>query len=329
MSAIKAMSAFDPRRYGKVAVLYGGMSAEREISIESGSAVHAALTRRGVDAHLLDTKIRPLSLLPQQGFDRAFIALHGRGGEDGAIQGALQSLAVPYTGSGVQGSALAMDKVRSKWIWERHGLPTPAFVEARRVEDLPAARRLKFPLMVKPVNEGSSYGASKVASAAGLEQAWRKAAALDRRVLCEEWISGAEYTVGILQQRALPTIKLETEREFYDYEAKYLDPDTRYICPCGLEPEAERQLAALALRAFHLLDASGWGRVDLMRTGGGEPFLIEVNTVPGMTSHSLVPMAAKQAGIDFDELVIRILDTSFAAPPAAVKAPAATEEKPA
>ena len=318
-----------PRRYGKVAVLHGGKSTEREISLESGVAAHAALRRQGVDAHLFDTGVRPLSALAREGFARAFVALHGRGGEDGVAQGALQSLAVPYTGSGVLGSALAMDKTRSKWIWQRHGLSTPAFVEATRAEELAAAARLRFPLMVKPVSEGSSYGASKVARPEELEAAWRKAAAFDSRVLCEEWISGGEYTIGIVGEQALPVIKLETRREFYDYEAKYLDTGTRYICPCGLEREAERRLGELGLRAFRLLDASGWGRVDVMLAADGTPFLIEANTVPGMTSHSLVPMAAKQAGIGFDELVLRILDSSFAAASggASVAAEATATEK--
>lgn len=301
-----------PDKYGKVAVLYGGVSAEREISIETGSAVHSALMQKGIDAHLLDTKTYSVLDLSKDSFDRAFIALHGRGGEDGVIQGALDSISIPYTGSGVLGSALAMDKVRSKWIWSQNGLPTPAFMEINKPEDLEKViNNLTFPLMVKPVNEGSSCGASRVDSVDLLEQAWLKARELDNRVMCEEWVFGAEYTIGILQGQVLPAIKLETKREFYNYEAKYLDNDTAYICPCGLTQQREDDLAELALQAFHLVNASGWGRVDLMISDNDIPSLIEVNTIPGMTSHSLVPMAARQAGIEFNELVIRILETSF------------------
>ncbi len=301
-----------PEMYGKVAVLYGGVSAEREISIETGSAVHAALIQTGIDAHLLDTKSYSVLDLPGDGFERAFIALHGRGGEDGVIQGALESINIPYTGSRVLGSALAMDKVRCKWIWSAQGLSTPAFMETSRPEDLnEVINSLTFPLMVKPVNEGSSCGISRVESAASLEPAWIKASRLDDRVMCEEWIGGAEYTIGLLQGQALPAIKLQTRRDFYNYEAKYLDEDTAYLCPCGLTQQQETDLAGLALQAFQLVNASGWGRVDLMLAEDGTPFLIEVNTIPGMTSHSLVPLAARQAGIDFNDLVLRILKTSL------------------
>lgn len=310
----EAVPAVDVRRYGRVAVLMGGTSAEREVSLETGGAVCAALQRMGVDAQTVDAGPGFLPDLSSSGFDRAFIALHGRGGEDGTVQGALATLGMPFTGSGVLGSALAMDKVRSKWIWQCHGLPTPAFVEVTGSADLARiVPELGLPVMVKPVHEGSSCGASRVRDAAGLDAAWRKARALDARVLVEQWISGAEYTVAILGGRVLPIIKLETPNEFYDYEAKYLSETTRYLCPCGLSTEVEHELGQLALRAFQLVGASGWGRVDLMLDDHGSPSLLEVNTVPGMTSHSLVPMAARHAGISFEELVLRILDTSLPA----------------
>ena len=298
--------------YGKVAVLMGGKSAEREISLQTGTAVHKALRNKGVDAHAIDVGDNIINELVEGGFDRVFIALHGRGGEDGSMQGALQLLGLPYTGSGVTGSALAMDKVRSKWIWQAKGLPTPPFVEIVEEEDVAwAATEVGFPMMIKPVHEGSSCGAAKVTSAEQLQQAWRTAAGFDRRVMAERWITGAEYTAAILGDQVLPLIKLETPREFYDYEAKYTEETTKYICPCGLSADREAEIAALCLRVFELSGASGWGRVDLMMDKAGAPWFIEVNTVPGMTSHSLVPMAAKQAGISFDDLVLRILDTSM------------------
>jgi D-alanine-D-alanine ligase len=302
-----------PGDYGRVAVLLGGTTAERDISLQTGGAVCDALRRRGVDAVTLDATGDWFRRLADGGFARVFIALHGRGGEDGVVQGALQTLGLPYTGSGVLGSALAMDKVRSKRLWSAHGLPTPEFIELASDADLErAARELPFPLMVKPVHEGSSCGASKVLHAAGLADAWRAALQYDRRVLAERWITGPEYTAGILWRQPLPLIRLETPRVFYDYQAKYLDDTTRYICPCGLEAGAERELQSLVLRAFDVLGASGWGRVDFMLDETGRPWLLEVNTVPGMTSHSLVPMAAAAAGIPFDELVLRILHTSTA-----------------
>lgn len=304
----------DPARYGRVAVLMGGTSAERAVSLETGTAVCAALQRRGIDACTVDVGADFLPAFAGAGFDRAFIALHGRGGEDGTMQGALATLGIPFTGSGVLGSALAMDKVRTKWVWQHHGLPTPRYLEIDADPDVERViTALGLPLMVKPVHEGSSCGATPVRSAAALAQAWRKARALDARVLVEQLIEGAEYTVGILGDQVLPVIKLETPNEFYDYEAKYLLDTTRYLCPCGLPPERERDIGQLALRAFRLAGASGWGRVDLMLDGAGQPYLLEVNTVPGMTSHSLVPMAARHAGIGFDDLVLRILDTSVPA----------------
>jgi D-alanine-D-alanine ligase len=292
----------------------GGTSAERAVSLETGSAVCAALRRIGIDAQTVDAGTGFLPELSRSGFERAFIALHGRGGEDGTVQGALATLGMPFTGSGVLGSALAMDKVRSKWIWQSHGLPTPVFLEVNRIADLALiVPELGLPVMVKPVHEGSSCGASRVMDAAGLAAAWRKAQALDARVLVEKWISGAEYTVAILDEQVLPIIKLETPNAFYDYEAKYLSEATRYLCPCGLPAAVEQELGRLALRAFQLVGASGWGRVDLMLDEHGRPWLLEVNTVPGMTSHSLVPMAARHAGISFEALVLRILDTSLPA----------------
>ncbi len=290
----------------------GGTSAEREISLESGGAVLAALRRQGVDAHGIDVDGDIMKVLGGAGFDRVFIALHGRGGEDGVIQGALDTLGVPYTGSGVLGSALTMDKCRSKRIWISAGLPTPKFLELNEECDADAVwSTLGLPLMLKPVREGSSLGASKVTDREAFDEAWQLAAQFDHRVMAECWIEGQEYTASILQEKVLPLILLQTARTFYDYTAKYHDENTRYICPCGLNAEREEVLGQLALRAFRLVGASGWGRVDMIVDHAGAPWLIEVNAVPGMTSHSLVPMAAKVAGIEFDDLVLRILETSM------------------
>jgi D-alanine-D-alanine ligase len=300
------------RGFGKVAVLMGGTSAEREVSIETGSAVCAALKRKKVNAHAIDARDAFIGRLIEEKFDRVFIALHGRRGEDGVIQGALETLELPYTGSGVLGSALAMDKVRTKWIWQSRGIPTPDFIVLRQDSDLDSvAARLGFPVMVKPVHEGSSCGASKVKRAEDLAAAWRAARALDAEVMAERWVDGVEYTASILRGRVLPLIRLETPREFYDYEAKYLSDTTRYICPCGLDADAEARIGNMALDGFDAVGAAGWGRVDLFVDRAGLPWFIEVNTIPGMTSHSLVPMAAKHAGIEFDELVIGILETSM------------------
>lgn len=298
--------------YGKVAVMMGGLSAEREISLESGRAVLAALERKGVDAHAIDVQHDVLPVLHAGNFSRVFIALHGRGGEDGVIQGALDTLQLPYTGSNVLGSALAMDKCRSKRLWQSHGLPTPAFMELYEHTDwTEVCDELGMPLMVKPVREGSSFGASKVARASDLRKAWQAASKYDARVMAECWINGAEYTVPIIAERVLPLIRLETPREFYDYQAKYVEETTQYICPCGLDAKRETQLGELALTAFLALGASGWGRIDLLVDKKDRPWLLEANTIPGMTSHSLVPMAAKQVGMTFDDLVIRILNTSM------------------
>lgn len=302
------------RRYGKVAVLMGGRSAEREISLQTGAAILAALRRQGVDAWEIDAGETVVSDLVGGGFDRVFNALHGRGGEDGVIQGTLEALNLPYTGSGVLGSALSMDKLRCKWIWQRLGLPTPDFTLVRSEDDLEtAARELGFPLMLKPVHEGSSLGAARVGARDDLRRAWVNASRYDDDIICERWMPGGDYTVGILHGHALPAIKIETEREFYDYQAKYLDDDTRYLCPCGLPRELEADLAGLALQAFDAIGAGGWGRVDILLDENRRPSLIDVNTVPGMTGHSLVPMAAGRTGLDFDNLVLRVLDTSLPA----------------
>lgn len=293
--------------FGKVAVLMGGWSAEREISLKSGAAVLEALRSRGVNALGVDVDHDLCAHLAAADFDRAFVMLHGRGGEDGTVQGMLEVLGLPYTGSGVLGSALAMDKVASKRMWRGMGLPTPEFLLPTNEENLEMAGTLGYPLMVKPAREGSSIGMSRVGNENDLRNAWVMARQYDERVLVERWIDGSEYTVAILGEEALPLIRLETPRQFYDYEAKYEAEDTGYHLPSGLADKEERALQELALRAFQALGASGWGRVDLMVDDRGQPWLIEVNTVPGMTDHSLVPMAARGAGMDFEELVWRIL----------------------
>jgi len=298
-----------PRDFGKVAVLMGGRSAERAVSLKSGAMVLAALKKKSIDAHAFDPKERGLDALIAGRFDRAFIALHGRYGEDGTIQGALALLGIPYTGSGVLASALAMDKWRSKLLWQACGIPTPRCELLTRASNFEAvAKHVGLPLMVKPANEGSSIGMSKVRSAGELAEAYALAANYDRLVIAEAFIEGVELTGGILGDTALPLIKLETPRDFYDYEAKYVADDTRYIIPCGLPPDAERIIQDEALRAFHVLGCSGWGRVDLMLDRSGKPWFLEVNTSPGMTDHSLVPMAARHAGIAFEELCVRILE---------------------
>jgi D-alanine-D-alanine ligase len=307
--------ADDPRRFGKVAVLMGGDSAEREISLRSGSAVLEALQAAGVDAHALDPTARGfLRELADGAYDRAFIALHGRRGEDGVMQGLLDVLGLPYTGSGVLGSALAMDKLRTKQVWQAAGVSTPGFVQLRDEADLGAVQAaLGYPVIVKPAHEGSSLGISKADSDASLHEAWQLARQYDAEVFAEQWVSGGEYTCGILASEALPLIRLETPNTFYDYQAKYEADTTRYLLPCGLEPAAEQALQAGSLAAFRSVDGSGWGRVDFMLDEQGQPWFIEVNTVPGLTDHSLVPMAAGAVGMDFSALVCRILDTTLAA----------------
>ena len=297
--------------FGKVAVLMGGPSAEREVSLKSGNAVLAALKRQDVDAHGIDADKSTLRLLEDGGFDRVFIVLHGRWGEDGVIQGALEVLDIPYTGSGVLGSALGMDKLRSKYLWSAAGIPTPEYAMLEPGIDLgKVAAKLGLPMFVKPAREGSSLGISKAKTVAELKAAWETAAKYDDQVIAERFIDGAELTCGILGDRALPLIRIETDREFYDYEAKYILDTTRYLCPCGLPTDRERAIQALAQRAFDALGCSGWGRVDFMLDKAGQIYALEVNTVPGMTDHSLVPKAAKQAGMDFDQLVLRILETA-------------------
>ena len=306
----------NPTQFGKVAVLMGGWSAERAVSLNSGQAVLAALQAQGIDAHGIDADRTILNALSTGGFDRAFIILHGRGGEDGVIQGGLELLGLPYTGSGVLASALGMDKLRTKQLWQGVGLPTPPWrIVASAAELADAASELGLPLAVKPSCEGSSIGISRVNDATQFESAWQRAAACDSPVLVEPWIQGQEYTGAVLQGEALPLIKLETPREFYDYEAKYHANDTRYLCPCGLPEKREAELQELVRQAFTAVDGSGWGRVDVMVDAQDQPWLLEVNTVPGMTDHSLVPMAARVAGLPFAELVWRILETTFTAQP--------------
>lgn len=298
-------------QFGKVAVLLGGRSAEREVSLKSGGMVLKALRSRGIDAHAFDPAERRLEDLLKERFERAFIALHGRFGEDGTIQGILEWLGIPYTGSGVLASALAMDKLRTKRIWAAEKLPTPAYQALGEDTNFRiAARKLGLPLMVKPASEGSSIGMSKVRAATKLEEAYRLAARYDRVVIAEQFIEGMELTGAILGEQALPLIKLETPRDFYDYEAKYLADDTRYIVPCGLPAAKERELQALCLAAFRALGCSGWGRVDLMLNKRGRPYLLEVNTSPGMTDHSLVPMAARAVGLSYEDLCVRILEAA-------------------
>ncbi|MDY6993782.1 MAG: D-alanine--D-alanine ligase [Pseudomonadota bacterium] len=298
-------------QFGKIAVLMGGHSAERDISLKSGQAVLAALQRQSIDAVGIDTAEAVNVPLTQTHFDRVFIALHGRGGEDGSIQGLLEHLGLPYTGTGILGSALAMDKYRTKLLWQGMGLPTPPCVRLHPQTDFTeVVAQLGLPLMVKPANEGSSVGMTKVTSLEALSQAWQTAYQFDPAVIAERYISGSEYTIAVLADQALPVIRLQTPREFYDFIAKYDDTHTLYHCPCGLAAAAEQQLQTLALQAFTALGASGWGRVDVMCDHHQQPWLLEVNTVPGMTDHSLVPMAAQAAGYSFDELVVRILATA-------------------
>ena len=297
--------------FGKVAVLLGGKSAEREVSLKSGSMVLNALRSRGVDALPFDPAERGLDALIGERFERAFIALHGRFGEDGTVQGVLEWLGIAYTGSGVLASALAMDKLRSKLLWHAEGLPTPPHAVLTKDSNLrTVARKLGVPLMVKPASEGSSIGMSKVGSAAGLDEAYALAANYDPVVIAEKFIDGTELTAGILGDQVLPLIKIETPRDFYDYEAKYSANDTRYIVPCGLSAARERDMQALCLRAFRALGCRGWGRVDLMLNRQGRAFLLEVNTVPGMTDHSLVPKAARAVGMSYEDLCLRILEAA-------------------
>ncbi len=304
------------KEFGKVAVMFGGRSAEREVSLRSGQAVLEALQASGIDAHKFDPAEQPLTQLVSESFSRVLIMLHGRGGEDGTLQGALEQLEIPYTGSGVLGSALGMDKIRTKQIWQSLNLPTACY-EIVEKEGFDAGSceaimsRLGNVVMVKPAQEGSSIGMAKVSSAQQLESAIQNAFKYDNHVLIERFIQGAEYTVSILNGRALPSIRMTTPNDFYDYNAKYQADSTTYFCPSGLSDEDEQALGKLAILAFRAVDASGWGRVDFMRDNEGQFYLLEVNTVPGMTAKSLVPMAAKASGISFAELAVKVLATSI------------------
>jgi len=302
------------KKFGKVAVMLGGTSAERPVSLNSGGAVLAALTRQGIDAHAFDPATRNLGDLITGEFDRVFIALHGRYGEDGCMQGALELLAIPYTGSGVMASAIGMDKWRTKLLWRAAGLPTADWEILSAASDFAAVeKRLGLPIFVKPAREGSSIGMSKVTQPGTLKAAYDTAAEHDPLVLAEMFIDGAEFTVGILGGAALPLIRLQPAKEkaFYDFEAKYLRNDTQYHCPAGLPEAQEMALRQLALEAFRLIGGRGWGRVDMMLDSLGNPYLLEVNTSPGMTDHSLVPMAARVAGLDFDALCVAILEQTL------------------
>ncbi len=297
--------------HGKVAVLLGGRSAEREISLQSGQAVLGALHSRGVDAHAFDPAEQPLDALLQQKFDCAYITLHGRYGEDGTVQGALELMDLPYTGSGVMASAIAMDKWRTKLLWQAVGIASPRSVLLQADSDVSEIiRTLGLPLIVKPAREGSTIGLSKIHSEQELMTAYQLAAQHDSLVLAEEFIEGAELTVGILGETPLPLVKIEVAGELYDYQAKYLSDDTQYFCPSGLPEAQENAIQAQALQAYQVLGCEGWGRVDLILSASGQFCFLEANTSPGMTSHSLVPMAAKTAGISFEDLVMKILDLS-------------------
>ena len=292
--------------FGKVAVLLGGKSGERQVSLKSGSAVLAALQAQGIDAEAFDPATRPLHDLEQ--FDAAFISLHGRFGEDGTMQGALELFGIPYTGSGVMASAIGMDKWRTKLIWHAAGVTTPAFEVVNIDSDFAAIeKKLGLPLFVKPANEGSSIGISKVKVSGDLKAAYELASKSDPLVIAEQFVGGGEYTVGILGDQVLPIVRIVPANEFYDFEAKYLRDDTQYLCPCGLPAEQEAKIQAEALQAFKAIGGTGWGRVDFLMDEAGKHYFLEANTSPGMTDHSLVPMAAKAAGIPFADLVKRIL----------------------
>ncbi len=292
---------------GKVAVMFGGTSAEREVSLNSGSRVLAALLGQGVDAHPFDPAEQPLDAL--KGYDRAFIALHGRHGEDGTIQGALEVMHIPYTGSGVLASALAMDKFRTKLMWQAAGLPVPEYALLNPDSDFAdIEEELGLPLFVKPAREGSSIGVTKVKTPGALKAAYEEAARHDSLVIAEKGVMGGEYTVGIVGEQVLPIIKIEPATEWYDYEAKYNRDDTRYLCPCGLSDAKEMQIRKQALEAFRVLGGRGWGRVDFLMDEEGNHYFLEVNTAPGMTDHSLVPMGARVAGLDYPALVRQVLE---------------------
>ena len=309
----KLHSTLDVKAFGRVAVLYGGKSAEREVSLKSGAAVIDALTSAGVDVVAIDVGDDLLDRLQNEKIDRAFIILHGRGGEDGSMQGLLECLGIPYTGSGILASALAMDKLRTKQVWQSLGIPTPRHaVLASESDCLQASTELGFPLIVKPAHEGSSIGMAKVNSAQELVAAWQDAAKYDSQVLVEQWIHGPEFTIAVLRGQVLPPIALGTPHVFYDYDAKYIANDTQYRIPCGLDSAKEQELIDLTARACDAIGIEGWGRLDVMQDEQGRFWLLEVNTAPGMTDHSLVPMAARAAGLDFQQLVLAILAESVA-----------------
>ena len=292
--------------FGKVAVLFGGKSGEREVSLKSGARVLDALRRQSIDAHAFDPAERKLDDLAA--FDRAFIMLHGRYGEDGTIQGSLELMGIPYTGSGAMASAVGMDKWRTKLLWRSVGLPVPEYVILDSSSDFAAVeKQLGLPLFVKPACEGSSIGVTKVRQSGELRPAYAEAARHDALVIAERGVMGGEYTVAILGNEALPIIRIVPATDFYDYEAKYLRDDTRYLCPCGLSDAREQELRALALEAFRVLGCRGWGRVDFLMDEQGNAYFLEVNTSPGMTDHSLVPMAARAAGLSYEQLVLRVL----------------------
>jgi D-alanine-D-alanine ligase len=308
---MKTLAINKPEQFGRVAVMMGGSAAEREVSLRSGAAVYEALKNNGVDAFAIDVTGSPIDALAGLEFDRVFNIIHGRGGEDGVLQGVLEVLGLPYTGSGVMASALAMDKLRTKLCWQGYGLVTPKWCLLQDETDLDACiAKLGFPVIVKPAQEGSSIGMSKASNRDELVKALNVAAKYRCDVYAEAWVSGKEYTVAVLNDEALPVIHLETPNAFYDYEAKYQATTTQYHCPCGLNSEQEQSLKDLAVTACKVVGVKGWGRVDVFIDNAGQYQLIEVNTVPGMTDHSLVPMAARQAGMNFEELVWRILETS-------------------
>ncbi len=293
--------------FGKVAVLFGGTSAEREVSLNSGSRVLAALQGQGIDVHAFDPATQTLDDL--KGYDRAFIALHGRHGEDGTIQGALEVMHIPYTGSGVLASALAMDKFRTKLMWQAAGLPVPEYALLNADSDFAEIEeQLGLPLFVKPAREGSSIGVTKVKERGALKAAYEEAARHDPLVIAEKGVMGGEYTVGIVGDEVLPIIKIEPATEWYDYEAKYNRDDTQYLCPCGLPEAKEMEIRKGALEAFRILGGRGWGRVDFLMDEEGNHYFLEVNTAPGMTDHSLVPMGARVAGMEYPALVRRVLE---------------------